>query len=299
MRGDLRIFLVFIIFLLSACDTETKSSNSETEIDLGFLKNQPPSQIYENSNFIVGLNIKNNFPQKIESLSLCVSDIVSNEHEGIMGLDCQNINIHSAQELDGQIYPEEQIIYFPSEGSYSYKNMDLGPDEITIFAQATYRLKTEFSLILCLKKDPTLEIDGVLCETSSVFDASDISNTPAPIVLDKVETTLTSEGTKNRVFLDFNFKKLGEGEVFFQDEGDNLVRFEISLGNKQVNFQCNSKNNDFLEFDQNSEIISCNTLIELNEQIEVNLLKVDLNYYHKVKITKGPISIKKLNSEET
>ena len=84
--------------------------------------------------------------------------------------------------------------------------MDLGPDEITIFAQATYPLKTEFSLNLCLKKDPTLEIDGVLCETSSVFDASDISNTPAPIVLDKVETTLTSEGTKNRVFLDFNFK---------------------------------------------------------------------------------------------
>ncbi len=297
MRGDFKIlWLAFGALFLSACQTGEVSTNLGG-INLEFLKNQPPQEIYENSNFVVGLKLKNSLPQAVEGVEVCVSDIISSEHGGIVGEECDSISMYSAEHREGMISYEEQVLYFPKDGqAYAYKDMGLGPDQTTIIAEVKYPVKTTSTLNICLKKDPTQDIAEISCETNSVFTKNDISDQFSPVVLDKLESTITAEGNSNRIFLDLYFKKSGTGEVFSEGDDQNMMQFKITLGTKDVSFQCNTKKEGYLQFNELSEMVTCNGLLELNEHVEVNSLKVETSYDYKVKITNSLIKIKKLNT---
>tara|TARA_Y100000310_G_C20682149_1_gene816628 strand:- start:1662 stop:2561 length:900 start_codon:yes stop_codon:yes gene_type:complete len=299
MRGDLTILLILGTVLLSSCQGGGERTNTGG-IDLEFLKNQPPEEIYENSNFIVGLKLKNSLPEAVQGINVCVSDILSSEHQGIVGKECQSLTIGGAEHKEEIIIPEEEVIYFPKNTQYySYANMDLGPDETTIFAEVTYPVKTTSTLDLCLKKDPTAEVEELSCETNTIFTGKDINSPFSPISVDKVESTITSEGNKNRIFLDVYFKKSSLGEVFY-DEGDSgLMGFKISIGAKNIVFECNTDKEGYLEFNELSEMVTCNGLVELEEFIEVNSLNIEMSYDYKTKATKSSIKIRKLNQEAT
>jgi hypothetical protein len=299
MRGNLKILLILSTLLLSSCQGGGERT-SIGGIDLEFLKNQPPEEIYENSNFVVGLKLTNSLPEAVQGIRVCVSDIISSEHQGIVGEECQILTIGGAEHNDKRIIPEEEIIYFPkSKQAYSYKNMNLGPDETTIFAEITYPVKTTSTLDLCLKKDPTAEITEFSCETNSIFTGNEINSPFSPISVEKVESTITSEGDKNRIFLEVYFKKSSLGEVSSLVEDDMLMGFKISLGAKEIVFSCNTKKEGYIEFNDLSEKVTCNGLVELVEEIEVNSLKIEMSYDYVVKTTKNLIKIKKLSQGAT
>ena len=84
--------------------------------------------------------------------------------------------------------------------------------------------------------------------------------------------------------------------MFSEGDDQNMMQFKITLGTKDVSFQCNTKKEGYLQFNELSEMVTCNGLLELNEHVEVNSLKVETSYDYKVKITNSLIKIKKLNT---
>ena len=244
--------------------------------------------------------MKNSLSEIVKGINVCVYDIISSEHQGIAGKDCQTISMDGAEHREKEVIVEEEILYFPKGGqAYSYRNMVLGPDETTIIGEIIYPVKTTSTLNICLKKDPTTEIEDFPCDIYTVFKEKDINSPFAPINIEKIESTITSEGNGNRLFLDIRFKKSSNGEVYSSNEEEPLLGFKISIGSKNVEFECNTKQKGVIEFDKSSEIITCNGLISLEEEIEVNSLKIEMNYDYKVKTSKSLIKIKKLNREAT
>ncbi len=297
MRGDLVIFVILSMLLLSSCQ-ERGTGTKVGGIDLEFLPNQPPEQLYENSNFAVGLKLLNSLPERVQGVNICVSDILASEYGGIVGEECQTVVIEGAFHEERDIVPEEEVIYFPKSGeAYSYEDLDIGPDETTIFAEVTYPVRTTSTLNVCLKRDPTAESSEIECETSTIYSSNEITSPFAPVTVERIESTVTSEGNKNRVFLEIDFKRSERGEIVSFGEESNLMGFDIGLGTKEVDFNCNTEQDGLLEFDKVSKRISCNGLIELDEEFEVNSLNIETNYDYRVKISNGPINIKKLNQE--
>jgi len=295
MRGEIILLLVFLL-VISSCET-TQQVTNVGGIDMEFLPSQPPTDVFrEDSEFRVGLKLKNNLPDPVENVKLCVYDLLGDNYGGI-DKECRDFSLVAAQVEGNQVFPEEKLVYFPEFGTYSYTNLELAPDNTIIIVDMTYPLQTRSSLDICLKKDPAYEVKEISCETNTIFTGGDIRSDYAPISVDKVESSLTLEGENTGIYLDIYLRKSAGGEIVVSnDDLRNLMKLEVGLG-PDVQFDCETDEDGLIKFEENTKEVSCNALINLEDAYEVNSLNIVLSYNYKVKLQTGQIPFRKKNKE--
>lgn len=295
MRGEIILLLIFLL-IISSCETTQQATNLGG-IDMEFLPSQPPTDVFrEDSEFRVGLKLKNNLPNPVENVKLCVYDLLGNTYGGIER-ECRVFSLASAQVEDNQIFPEEKLVYFPEFGTYSYTNLELAPDNTIIIVDMVYPLQTKSSLDICLKKDPAYEVKEIPCETNTIFTGNEIRSDYAPVNVDKVESSLTLEGENNGIYLDIFLRKSASGEIVVSDDDlRNLMKIEVSLGS-DVQFDCETDEDGLIKFEENTKEVHCNALVNLEDAYEVNSLNIVLSYNYKVKLQTGQVPFRKKNKE--
>ena len=295
MRGEIILLLVFLL-IISSCETTQQTTNLGG-IDMEFLPAQPPTDVFrEDSEFRVGLKLKNNLPDLVENVKLCVYDLLGDDYGGI-DKECQVFSLAAAQIEDDRIFPEEKLVYFPEFGTYSYTNLEFAPDNTIIIVDMTYPLQTRSSLNICLKKDPAYEVKEVPCETNTIFTSGDIRSDYAPISVDKVESSLTLEGENNGIYLDIHLRKATGGEIVVSDDDlRNLMEIEVNLGS-DVQFDCETDEDGLIKFEENTKEVSCSAVVNLDDAYEVNSLNIVLSYNYRVKLQTGQVPFRKKNKE--
>ena len=283
-----------VVLLVSSCGQQGGQSTNIGGVDIQFIENQPPSQLRENAHFNVGLKLKNNIPETMQGVEVCVSDSLSNEYGGISGKECQTVSISAAEHDGGSIFPEEKTLLFPQGGGYYYSGLEQGPDSTIFLVDVTYPLQTKSRTDICLKKDPAYEVTEIQCDSNMIFSGGSIKSEFAPIVVDRIETSIVSEGTQNRVYADIHLRKASVGDVVYsEDHTQNLMGIRVSLGSGEV-FDCDTVQDGYLEFDGTDEEVSCDTTVILEEAWQVDSLNVELVYDYSIGLNIGPVPIKKL-----
>ena len=114
--------MVLGLVLISACNIGNGTSTGKgTTIE--FFKSQPPSEIYEDGTFKVGIKVVNSADYDINGL-LCVFDTPSDSFGGIPERPCEPISVNKGEQEKNKIIPAILTTYFPSEeGTYSYNNL--------------------------------------------------------------------------------------------------------------------------------------------------------------------------------
>ncbi len=292
MRGGLILLFLVAVLLVSSCGQQTGQATNIGGVDVQFIENQPPSELRENAHFNVGLKLKNNLPEKVEDVAVCVSDSLSSEYGGISGKECQTVSISAAEHNENSISPEEVTLLFPQGGGYYYSGLEQGPDNTIILVDVTYPLQTKSRTDICLKQDPAYEVDEIQCEANMVFSGRSITSDFAPVTVDRIETSIVSEGTQNRIYADVHLRKASIGEVV-SDGDQNLMGIRVSLGSGEI-FDCDTEQEGYLEFEETTEEVNCDATVILEEAWQVDSLNVDLVYDYSIGLTHGPVPIKKL-----
>ena len=294
MRYDILIFIVGVL-LISGC-TGPAPETHVGGVDIGFLLNQPPIELREDASFVVGLKLTNNIPKPVNG-ELCISDTPANSFGGIQEPDCRHFMIAAAEVVDDKKYVENQNVYFPSEGSsYSYHNLEFGIGSTNINAKLKYDLSTTSLAEICLKKDPAEEISG--CESNSVIFGNDIVSDFAPIVIEKIESSIVPEGNQNRVHLKITLKKEPLGSVTFNDI-ENKLKMDINLAGTATSFTCYPSQEGLIKFNELTKVVNCDSSVDLGGQdFYVDSLIMNLDYTYTISASTGAIPLKR-KSEDT
>ena len=294
MRGGLILVLLVLLLLVSSCQQNQEATNLGG-VDIEFLENQPPTTLREGAQFNVGLNLKNNLPEAVDNIEICISDSLTDGYGGIYGKECQYVSISPAEHGGEVISPEEVRTLFPQGGGgYYYNNLELGPDNTIILVDMAYSLHTSSRIDICLKQDPSFEVDEVECEANTVFSGGDIRSDFAPVTVERVDSSVVSEGFQNKIYADIYLRKDPFGEVVYsQDHTQNLMGISVSLGSGDV-FTCDVDQNGFFKFDDITEMISCDAPVVLDDSWQMDALNIDLFYDYSIGLTLGPLPIKKM-----
>ena len=302
MRGVLVLLLLVVVLLVSSCQQGTQSTNVGG-IDIEFIENQPPVTLREDASFTVGLYLKNNLPKAVQNIEVCVQDSFRDGNGGIFGKECKSVDISAADVSGDTISPEIEQVYFPiGEGGYVYDNLGIGIDSVVVLVDISYFLNTISTVSdFCLKEDPGYEVEEMDCDPNKIFTGSDIRNQIAPIIVDRVKTSVVNEGYQNRVYSEIYFKKAVGGEVlqsdFYSGEDSTmpLVGYSITLASGEV-FECDSDEEGFLVFDDLVEVLECNAPVVLSSEWENSAINIELSYNYGIGANRE-ISFKKSGEE--
>ncbi|MBT4334547.1 hypothetical protein HOD61_01900 [archaeon] len=287
--------IILVAIFVSSCMGGPGQETNIGGIDMKFLENQPTNLIREDANFLVGVELTNNIPKYLDG-SLCIYDTPANSFGGIQEPECTLLHLSPAEIVNDQKYPDTQLIQFPVSGnSYTYGNLAMGVSTTNINAKLTYDLKTISRAELCLKRDPSVNIDG--CSASSVLAGNDILADFAPVGIEMIEYNIVPEGNNNRLYLDIHLKKAQEGEVISEDNG-HKVNLDINLIGTPSTFDCYPSSTEGIELIDNSRVVRCDGRVSLGRQdFYYDSLAISLDYTYSTTISTGAIPLKRKNEK--
>lgn len=310
------LILVLCIFLLS-CKPQTPSSTTPryTEyktgtqgLEINFIKGQPPEEIWEDSEIIVGLEIQNKGAYPIEEGRLNLQ--YNNEYYAMIDFPS------TIRPLEGksQFYPEGEF-YIDSYAGKNSKKLPLGKEEYeTIFTiRACYPYKTEASLDICLNPSEFdyININKQVCRANKVFT---LSSQGAPLVITKIEESIIPiDEIEYKVQFIIDIVNRDEGKVrspeayykdctgteYLEDSENNAFEIkEVSfsdfstLASGPQNINCGPYRT--IKLKGNRAQIACSAKVKKSRGAFQTPLKVDLEYGYTIeKQTKT--KIKKVN----
>ena len=125
MRGVIAIFLsIVLVLVISGCQQQ-EIVTRYGGVDMKVLAGTPPrDQIFDGQPFSIDLQLINSLPRRVDDVSLCVSDLISESVGGIPGKECIALSLNPATEYEGEVTPEvSETIRFPEGGNYVYRGI--------------------------------------------------------------------------------------------------------------------------------------------------------------------------------
>ncbi len=288
------ILIIFVCIFISSCGGNTTPETNIGGVDMQFLLNRPPlDEITEGQSFTIGIRLENNIPKDVEC-ELCISDTPADSFGGIPGSECKDISIRAAEEIDGQITPELQDVYFPGmDKTYSYKNLPMGVDNTDISAALTYDMVSRASASVCLIKDPTTNLPGIDCPTSEILSGDQLNRDFAPVTVDRIEKSVVPEGSNNRLILDIYLKKSSQGDIVARSGNgeDDLLSMNIKLAGTKAEFSCTPLREGKVKLDEMEKKIRCYTTFKMNQDYYEDSLDITLGYTYRTVISTGSIDL--------
>ena len=287
----LLILLISIVLLFSSGCTGPVEKTNIGGVDIGFLLNQPPRELREDANFMVGLELINNLPKAVEG-TLCLSDTPANSFGGIQEPECRAIFMAPAEVSGNSKYVEESRFYFPETGSYYYHNLEMGIDTTTITAELEYSLESVIRGEICLKRDPAQEIAD--CRSNDVLTKGNkITSDFAPVTIDRLETSIVPEGGQNRLYLEIDITKIPYGEII-SETGESILMMDIELAGTPSVFECYPLRNGGIRMVEDRKTVKCDSFISLGAQeFYMDSLIIKLNYDYSISASTGAIALKR------
>lgn len=298
------IFLITII--ITGCDglptTNDEVFQGSKAIDMKFIVNAPPAEVYENSRFRVGIDLTN-IGAKYNAVGFLLLGFESEYLEMIEGPDFNYGNIYEfdlvGRTLDNP-YGESKKVFF----DFQSKEVDrmTTHHKTNIFASACYAYKTSHSTSVCVDTDIYNEKESE--KTCQVKDMS-FSNQGAPVAITKIEYDIFPQG-ENLIIPTFKIhvKNIGSGKVIDKDsihkacssesitkkEDFDIIQITAKLGTDEL--ECSPTP---LHLEQNNDYVRCNlpSGISRNFVTYSSTLNVELTYGYMENIARE-VDIKKI-----
>jgi len=280
-------------------------------LDINFIQYQPPDEIYEGSDFTVGLEIQNKGGYQIEEGRLRL--LLDNTFVGMAELPS------SIQALEGksQFYPEGEK-YMDFFKGKSYKDLgefSIGKKTKSVNFEiiACYPYKTEATTDICLNPPSVsdyLQVNQQACLANREYQ---LTSQGSPLVITKIEETIIPDNDiEYKVKLKIYIEKRGDGTITTSDSyyktcvGEKLDKkkekniFEIkeisfsdfsTLASGRNNINCNPFKQVKLE--NNKAKIECDALVKKSRGMFQTPLLIELDFGHVNKKSKT-ITIKKI-----
>jgi hypothetical protein len=283
MRGVIISLLLFVLVLfISGC--QQPGQTNVGGVDMMYIEGQPRIEcidevgycLGDGEEFRVGVRLKNNLPKKVVDATLCIFHTVSSSTGGVPAAKpCRTgLEVPPAQESGGNMVAGIKDEIF---GPYSYIGVGRGNDETNINAELQYPVFSTFKISdVCVKRRPSEETDFP-CLSKQSFSGEGISGEIAPVVVDRVEKNLAEEGDKAKIRLNIHLRKALQGDVVWENTGENKLELEAVLGNNLAFFQCGNTEDGLVDFKAGTtKEIQCTAVVDMSEQ---SAFKEALNIY--------------------
>ncbi len=318
MNGGLKLalFMVFLIFIVSACANYQNPFQKKEKEELGrglkiaFAQNTIPDVIYVDQEFPLFVEIENYGPEI--SGSIRIYDQLENsevDFSETLSIPQANFVEDNKGNVIGKIVPGR--ITFPREGSdrrVSYKKDN-------VFDGARANIHTELlvenypvneKFPLCIKEE---DVQGVPCSNNEIETFNDARSqyraiTYSPVTIERVEKTATPLGNSDYFLsLDITLSNVGGGEIVSgvsTDAEPNPVVREGAVKIQTVSFggqalRCSPQ--DEVIFVNNKGVLNCVGTAKLQQGQEYveRITQIEYSFNYKMKIKKGPIPIVERN----
>lgn len=299
MKIKLIILISVILLVSAACTMPGGSSGGKAQanvMEINFLTSQPPTELYEDQQFRVGLNVKN-YDTKQKDVMICVYDTLSDYFSGIPADDCRPTKIEAAEISGDNILPFDERVYYPSRDEfYTYENIEKDMSSI-IFADIYYKHKTKASANICLKRDLETQT-GVNCEATS---KETVENSNGPVqVSNLVKTIYPMDNNKIKLILKFDVSNTGSGKVSTREAArskeniESFVTVKIDLAGITDEFKCAETTKGKFELKLNQKTIKCEADINIEQEYIVNPVEITLDYEYTTQISSSSIKLIKI-----
>lgn len=299
MRGVSAVFLCLVFVLaISGCQQQ-EISTRYGGVDLKILEGTPPrDQIFDGQPFNVIVQLINNLPRRVDDVSLCVWDEISESVGGIPGKECRTLALNPAIEYEGEVTPEiSESFRFPEGGSYVYRGVGENYKSTNIHVDLVYPADSSTIVYpVCFKKSAEINPDFP-CELNERFTSQQMDADIAPVIVEKVEKVIVpSGGNENQIILDIYLKNSGRGEIISTDlENRNIMRVDVETVGTPSSFECFPLSQEgFIDFKESTKKITCRAQVTLDQIAYQESIKINLYYDYKVsqpikniKLTKG------------
>jgi len=257
--------IILIMMLITACTSSTTPSqkinpmtyrSGTSSLNVEFLKNAPPSKIYEDQDFTTGILIKNTGASNITNgvLSLAV------EQDYVVLYDNPRLVINLSGKSFSNPRGDDKIIYFNLH-SKKIENMSQYHDT-TINVIACYEYQTILYHDICIDTDPLNQKIGTKpCKVAE----KTFSGQGAPVVITKVVPEFLLKDGKVYPVITIYLKNSGSGLVINKTEIDNVCSgravprdlygifdLKVTLGTIELN--CTPQN---LKLQKEADYVQC------------------------------------------
>ncbi|MBD3354629.1 hypothetical protein GF361_01430 [Candidatus Woesearchaeota archaeon] len=268
MKKILILLVIGFLILVTGCGRTTPNLEPELieyhkgtqGLEMNFVRNLPPDEISEGSEFIIGLELRNKGAYDIENGEISVSGydqskIQINEHGKYFNIEGKKPG-----------FPEGgyEIINFRGKNIDFPKIKETDPARFKIITRYDYQ--TEAGAEVCINPDiySHVKTKEKICEPKEII-LSDGQG--APVAVTKIQQEAVPFENRIRIKFNIYMENKGEGDI-----KDNITLDEVRLAN--VPITC-TKNNIELEED---EKIECYTEILAGAGAYLTSLSIKLDY---------------------
>lgn len=277
MKKVVSFAVLAVILFLSGCVGPTQMFTGPA-VDMK-LTRYPTEPLGNNEPFNVVVLLKNSLPREVEG-ELCVEDSVSDALGGIRK-DCKSIILEKAQSSAAFTDVTEELVVFPNEDGY-YSYAGIRPELYhngNVIATLKFGVNSYASAELCVKKyDSSAD-----CDDKEIIKK--IQQEKLPVVVDKIEKTVSAFGSQARVSLRIYLKKAEDGDMI----DSSLVAASSSelLEAQKIGFRADFMGREMIcsgviggktEFESNEKLIKCETSLNLNQDYLDGRAEVNLRY---------------------
>ena len=195
--------VIILLLLLTAC-TNTGQSQTYTGTDgvnLEFISSQPPSTVYDNTEFPISLRVTNNGAYDIEDENNPI--IISSNLASAYHIQPVNTEITEDKEITlegkrgGRRGEQTTMLLGQFTSANTDRTLQEGKEEIII--DACYPYTTTFSSSICARNDFSLT-DNTVCQPRETYR---FRSQGAPIAVTEIKPLLTPQGTNNEGVTEF------------------------------------------------------------------------------------------------
>lgn len=280
----LRLFFVFcLVLFLSSCKAgispgvvrEVIYHQGFDGLDLQLVQNLPPDKVFQGSEFLISLELRNNGAYPIKDGQLQLSDIPNQKYVVISP-------VSQLFDLEGKSpsYPEGEFTIIDFTGRSVDFPRDAEKYDSSFSFSAYYDYETDATVEICV--NPNIynfakDVEKDACETKSV---SLSGGQGAPVAIMKVDPkpSIASKESAINMDLDVHIENKGKGDVF----KDVVEVEEATLGGQPLD--CFPKVIDLKK--QKNPVLSCSVALDRPRGSYISPLRIRFSYIYTQKVSK-------------
>ena len=311
--------LFITALLITGCQSQQSNIITYVDIykgtdglDMNFLPNAPPKEVYSNEDFIAGVQLENKGAFNIGESEGYLSFVIEDDYMEIVGQEDEKILF----ELEGKSS-------FNPKGTKDTKTIKLKAKDVDTQSESHTSLVT---VSACYKYKTTLGIEA--CVDADVYDLTQkikacdtqdqtFSGQGAPVTITKIETRMLPHEDENKVKPSFMIyiKNKGNGEVVKGDsvekacssetlshEAFNTIYANAKLSNQPLDcspkeIQGSETKEGYIRLKDKEDFIRCTLTdgILKNKGTYITPLTIDLDYGYTLSASKEVKILKELN----
>lgn len=277
------VLIISVLVFSAGCRRQVSTGpdaveyHSGTEgLEMEFVRNLPPDEIAEGSEFVIGLELRNQGAYDIESGRILVYGF----EIGYNSLEQQKKEFDIEGKKPGFPKGGYEIINFNAQNHAIPEIVDVY--EVPFIVRAFYRYQTEAGAEVCINPHiySYMETAEAACRPEEVKLSG---GQGAPVAVTKIEQTFAPEGKDIKVNFIIYIKNEGDGEVV-----DGAYIDDVKLADESL--ECNK---EFIELEDQEKRFVCSTTTSISQGAYLAPILVRLSYDYTEKIDKS-ISIRSM-----